>query len=277
MLDKYVVVYVDGTARSIWGRNKPEVMATAKTLNPGLKVAGAVPLGRRVSNGVVDPAAIDVDQLNRDLTDSLDLIKAEPPIPLSPLQQHALVWAQMGLVDEYLQGLSVVLRPQRQGAPKPVEEILALQYLPQRFARHYDVLFAKRFFLTLVNVMHKMAGGRYAKTDSVAEELALHVIITEAKVRLEIGRDAGDLHPTKADADFGVLYERLVEDTDFMMLYEQSLDGIEDDRAFGRQFGVADLRVEKWFVPYGEGKPLPYSDDKVKWLFGEPVQLPSGR
>jgi hypothetical protein len=52
------------------------------------------------------------------------------------------------------------------------------------------------------------------------------------------------------DDDFALYSETLFEDRDFEMLWRADLDGIEDDDDHAEEFGIVNLRPDRWFLPF---------------------------
>lgn len=97
---------------------------------------------------------------------------------------------------------------------------------------------------------------------NVAEELALHLVISRAVVELKLAaaEDDGILTPElKAAFDAVDLFRDMVfEDVDFVMLYDPSIDGFtpEDFGAFGRS--MAPMDFTSWFTPFNHGRAVDY-------------------
>lgn len=50
----------------------------------------------------------------------------------------------------------------------------------------------------------------------------------------------------------GRLQEQLLEDTDSDMLYQNALDGFEDDIELNLQFGLTPMEFADWFEPFND-------------------------
>jgi hypothetical protein len=58
------------------------------------------------------------------------------------------------------------------------------------------------------------------------------------------------------------LEDVMVEDFDYGMLYDRSLDGFEDDHQFIDRFRITPMRFEDWFKPFHEEYSVPpYAQD----------------
>jgi hypothetical protein len=97
-----------------------------------------------------------------------------------------------------------------------------------------------------------LTSGKWPNPRSTAEEMALHLAIEDAPGYVEIAEDSGDQghgtlpeHPD--DYTWEDCSELLFEDHDVLMLFDKSLDGIEDpDSDFNRASGMGDLRARAW-------------------------------
>lgn len=124
-----------------------------------------------------------------------------------------------------------------------------LEDLPTRYAHRYDVLFVKRFIVATVTVTQRLTAG-WDPLACVAEELALRVLLDEAEARLdEAGLDLPHWRSTIEDY--------LFEDADHEMLFDPSLDGIEDDEDFLARTRTAPMAFPEWFTPFNDERPIP--------------------
>ncbi len=166
-------------------------------------------------------------------------------------------------------------------------------YLPQRYLPFYSLGFAKQFLVTFTTVCWKLAQPGRLMLSSLAEELALVVLLEEANEQLDSMQE--DIHVielaeaeespkalleeegednSEEDGPFYVYWpfvESVLEDVDVMMLYDDQFDGI-DQTELAEQMGLPSLSLEKWFVPFAEridteyGVVHPYvlDDERVK-------------
>ena len=111
--------------------------------------------------------------------------------------------------------------------------------LPRKYALRYDWPFGKRFFACLMTVIWKLAqtGPNDPILDCTAEELALMILIEEAKRVLKLSGD---------EPDFSEFEDQAFQDMDFAMLYNPALDGIEDGE-IGTYMGAGNLGF-RWMV-----------------------------
>lgn len=152
--------------------------------------------------------------------------------------REALLTSLCTIIDEYLED------------PESYP-LLMVGYLPFRYRHRYDVLFKKRFLVSLVTVGYRLAEldppGRLLAC--VAEELALHTVISLAGVLLECN---------SIEADFNVFTDLVFEDQDYLFLYRMDSDGIEDSD-LGERMGIGPLTFETWFQPFEGAVVHPYA------------------
>ena len=87
--------------------------------------------------------------------------------------------------------------------------------------------------------------------DCVAGELALKCLLEEVQTVVE-------LYDLEVQNDWRERLEDLmVEDFDYDMLYDNSLDGFEDDGHFMSRFRITPMRFEDWFKPFTDYSSLP--------------------
>ncbi|MGC0239617.1 hypothetical protein [Arthrobacter sp. SD76] len=56
----------------------------------------------------------------------------------------------------------------------------------------------------------------------------------------------------------GMLEERLFEDTDSDLLYQNAMDGFESDQGLNMQLGFAPMNFEDWFKPFSDASAPPF-------------------
>ena len=122
------------------------------------------------------------------------------------------------------------------------EEHIFRELLPEKYFNRYTPGFLKKFYVTLLTVGYKLSLP--TKSDpvlaSTAEELALHILIEQVSVLLEMDG---------IDANFGNFEDIIFQDLDFEYLYDPSVDGIEDSEE-GKEMAISYLRLSDWFKPF---------------------------
>lgn len=136
-----------------------------------------------------------------------------------------------------------------------VSDTYALAYLPRRFAHRYDTDFARRFLIVCSDLSMNLAAGWKAPS-CVAQELAVKCLLEHTGHTVE-AMEIEDRLPGDWRA---LVQEALLEDTDAFLLYDQALDGFENDPEAGPP-GRASMKFDDWFRPFRPGAPVPpYAD-----------------
>lgn len=171
-----------------------------------------------------------------------------PEDVLPDRQRRALHAAAVALVDGALEALAT--DGDLAGAT------IALG-LPARVSHHYSELTYRRMLIAVVCVGQGLARSDQPALGCVAEELALHMIIRHADAWLT------DAEGQPA-VDWGLYEDTVFEDTDFEVLYQPALDGIEDGGDISDYLGMANLHPGEWFEPFREDAAVhPYLLDNT--------------
>jgi len=120
------------------------------------------------------------------------------------------------------------------------------RHLPQRYTYKYTPLFLRQFTVCLITVTWKLAQSDHMPLSSLAEELVAWAIIEEAKRLLE--EKSGESEAENSFDDFIDVY---FEDTDFLYLFENAYDGIEETQP-GQVMGISSLAFDNWFLPFSD-------------------------
>jgi hypothetical protein len=148
-------------------------------------------------------------------------------------------------------------------AGKGVEH--AREIVPPAFERAVDEGLAFNLFAAAVSLMTRLSTEQPA--GCVAEEVIAVSLINEARAWLELEADSGELSAPTAAAAIDVLSDlfALFEDDDVLRMFDMRepadavLDGVSDTALW---LGVADQRLEAWFIPFGGVAPTGYLDDR---------------
>jgi hypothetical protein len=136
---------------------------------------------------------------------------------------------------------------------------LLRQQLPPVARRLTDDAWMRRFVSTFDALADRLASGRFASeqlASCTAEEMALHLVIDLAEDFV-----ADSMFPPQdhlpacgeADTDFESAREVLFRDHDVLMLFNASLDGMEDDsNQISEDFRFANLHPRDWFVTFSD-------------------------
>ena len=136
---------------------------------------------------------------------------------------------------------------------------LLRQQLPPVARRLTDDAWMRRFVSSFDALASRLASGRFASeqlASCTAEEMALHLVIDLAEDFVSDGmfpmQDHLPAHG-EADTDFESAREVLFRDHDVLMLFNASLDGIEDDsNETSEDFRFANLHPRDWFVTFSD-------------------------
>jgi hypothetical protein len=135
------------------------------------------------------------------------------------------------------------------------DENIFREMLPEKYISYYSPMFLKRFYATFLTVGYKLALPKRSDTmiACTAEELALHILISEASEILEAHG---------VEVDFGAFEDTIYQDVDFEFLYESEHDWIKDSRVQS-EMGFAYLHPSEWFKPFDNASmPVhPYCQD----------------
>ena len=135
-----------------------------------------------------------------------------------------------------------------------IEDTQVLSQLPGRFASLYNLGFAQKFTAATIDVSKRLASGWWPLS-TVAEELALHVILDDAEFIAELW-ELDLAHGWRGD-----LVEMLYEDTDHQYLFDDRFSGFETEPNFGPH-GMAPMGFSSWFVVFNEAYlASPYAQD----------------
>jgi|GEM_PF-2962809 hypothetical protein len=119
-----------------------------------------------------------------------------------------------------------------------------------------------RFIRSFALIEERLAAGdvsEFSLTRCTGEEMALHLVIDHAEADFESGIDSSggelDRLPSRgeADHDFDLMRDVLLRDVDVLMLFDMSMDGIEDPESeLARIEGTANLHPDQWFLPFDD-------------------------
>jgi len=157
---------------------------------------------------------------------------------LSPSHREALADACDRLIDMWLDELAAIMH-----GDWTVADSAIVEALPRRYLLAYTPIFAKQFSVCLVTVAWKLAQPGRVPLTCVAEELAAWALIEEAEQVLE---------EDGLEANFDLFVDDLFEDTDFLILFDPKLDGLETAEV-GTYLGMGYVEFKDWFVPFDSG------------------------
>jgi hypothetical protein len=197
--------------------------------------------------------ALELDHFTDDLDDDPDLLGADDR-QRATRRRACLMFAADLVVEQVLEDLTQIEWDADTGRPAPgtVEGSLVWTWFPPRFRPSYDWTFFHRVVVSAIKVAYDLARPDGAEAACTAEEMLRKVICDFA---VDVMDDAG-LGPGWSD-----LTEVLLEDLDFLDLYDQTMDGIEDDPATRRALARTAPPVDDWFTPFNDGRIVhPYAE-----------------
>jgi hypothetical protein len=156
----------------------------------------------------------------------------------------ALWEASAVLIDQLFEDIAE-LRSLDHITRQDISGSLVLSGLPPRHAEKYDVRFAQRFLVIATDMTGELVRG-WTHPSCVAQELAVRCPLDQVEVIQDLY--ALDL----AEGWRGRLEERMLEDTDSEMLYQNAMDGFEGDTELNMQLGLASMELKDWFEPFND-------------------------
>jgi hypothetical protein len=186
----------------------------------------------------------------------------EPDLGLSTdrarLAAGALLYSVETMLDHLFEDIQT-LRTDRATVAEG-DGFFVMDDLPAQYAHKYTALLAQQFLVAAVTITGRLLEPQWHKPSCVAEALALHLLIEEAKGTLDI-YDLLD-GQTAAEA-YAAFQDHAYEDLDFEWLYDPSFDGIDQDPSLDH-LDIRPMDVGSWFLPYPTAtRPLhPYAENK---------------
>ena len=162
----------------------------------------------------------------------------------------ALWEASAVLIDQLFEDLDA-LRDLDRVDRQDIANTFVLSGLPPRQADKYDIRFARQFLVIAADMTGALT-RRWTRPSCVAQELALRCLFDQ----VEVIQDLYDLD--LADGWRSRLEEHLLEDTDSEMLYQNAMDGFEDDIELNMQLGLAPMKTQDWFEPFHDASVPPF-------------------
>ena len=141
----------------------------------------------------------------------------------------------------------------------PDEWDLLIDKLPPIVHRLADEVWIRRFVDCFCTVADRLGRGRADDTrltSCTGEEMALHLVIDcaegLAKGEVQVMDESLPEEPAR-DADFEWAREVLFRDHDVLLLFNMSLDGIEETESeVSRYYRFPNLHPQRWFLPFAD-------------------------
>jgi hypothetical protein len=164
----------------------------------------------------------------------------------------AVFQASVVVLDHLFMDLQTLSSEHHGATVAEVEDaaFFVLHDLPGRYAHRYDALFIQEFIVATVDVTRRFTSG-WEPLSCVAQELALRMILNGAEFQLELAE------VKLSDGWRSTIEDALFEDLDHEMLFDASLDGIEDDSESLAELRSAPLAFADWFRPFNSDRKLP--------------------
>ena len=210
----------------------------------------------KLSCFVADSHSADVS--TEHLTATADAGDDPPPqLPESvrqeaELRRAALVVAGLELLEHCMDDLAELSFDER-GMPdsEGAHDSVVYEVFPPRHRYAYDQHFFRNVLITVAKVCQDLADPNGGPPACPAEEIIFSHVIKRA---LDLCDDAG-LGPPLVHPD-----DLLLEDTDFENLFDETMDGLEDDPAYQAMIGVEVPAVVDWFAPFNDDRVVhPYA------------------
>lgn len=202
-----------------------------------------------------------LDVLNENQDGSLDGIP-DTELEAAQIRRGSVMLAARQVIDQCILDL-LELHFSDEGTPDAAgraEESFVYEEFPRRHRQAYSQLFFQKVLVTAVKVAQDLADPNGGEAACTAEEIigrAIGNIATSLCELVEL--DEPDAH----------LEDALLEDLDFEDLFDDEMDGIEDDPARQATMGIYVPSVADWFSPFNEGSIVhPFVETK-------PTQRPS--
>jgi hypothetical protein len=164
----------------------------------------------------------------------------------------AVFQASVVVLDHLFMDLQTLASEHQGATVADVEDaaFFVLHDLPSRYAHRYDALFVQEFIVATVDVTRRFTSG-WEPLSCVAQELALRMILNGAEFQLELAE------VKLSDGWRSTVEDALFEDLDHEMLFDASLDGIEDDSEQLAELRSAPLAFADWFRAFNTDRRLP--------------------
>lgn len=156
----------------------------------------------------------------------------------------ALWEASAVLIDQLFEDVAE-LRSLAEVTRQDIAGSFVLSGLPPKHAEKYDVRFAQQFLVIATDMASALVRD-WTHPSCVAQELAVRCLLDQVEVIQDLyGLDL-------EDGWRGRLEERMLEDTDSGMLYQNAMDGFEGDVELNLQLGLAPMDLKDWFEHFND-------------------------
>lgn len=146
-----------------------------------------------------------------------------------------------------------------------------LPELPPIARRLADDAWLARFIRCFGSLAERIGRGGFDPSETASctgDEMALHLVIDEAEEEAHCGEiQIPEYLPSdpERDDDFELVREIMFRDHDVLLLFEGSLDGIEDGESEMNEFyRFANLHPREWFLPFADVEPRDEPTDRQR-------------
>lgn len=192
---------------------------------------------------------LDADDI--EWMDSVTPERRDRSLLQAKLLAGALWEASVVLIDQLFEDLAGLRRLQSIDR-EDIANTFVVSGLPPMHAHKYGVGFVQRFLVVAADMTGALVRG-WSRPSCVAQELALRCLLDQ----VEVIQDSYDLD--LADDWRGRLEELMFEDMDSELLYQNALDGFENDVELNMQLGFAPMNVQDWFEPFNDASVPPFA------------------
>ena len=173
------------------------------------------------------------------------------------MRRGSVMLAAELIIDQCIQDLQLICFGDA-GLPDPdmAESSFVYEEFPIRHRRAYDQRFFRNVLVTAVKVAQDIADPHGTEAACIAEEIIRYVIGSMASSLCEdAGLNEPELH----------LENAWLDDLDFEYLFDDDMDGIENDPARQAAWGVYLPGAEGWFSPFNNDSIVhPYAETQLR-------------
>jgi hypothetical protein len=168
------------------------------------------------------------------------------------LRRAALLVAANQVIDQCIDDLQVIDFGDPDLIADEAADSFVYEWFPPRHRDAYDETFFRKVLVSAVRVAGDLADPGAGHAACTAEEIIRHAVGMIAVELCEVA----DLGQAWAEPD-----ELLLEDVDFEYLYDESMDGLEDDPGTQAGLGLHVPPVADWFAPFNKTRFVhPYAE-----------------
>lgn len=165
-----------------------------------------------------------------------------------------LVSAAAYVCDQIKNDLDAFSLGHRAKAEIEFDSLECSDYLPRKHGKRYDPRFFTLWKICVQHVAWKIVAREALTLACTGEELALRAISIAVRRDRDYKADIKGRKRKKTDDDVDRFEESAVWDGDVDLLFDESMDGIEDHAPPGHD--LANLSFKDWFKPFRDDNPV---------------------